>query len=205
MFSTKANILIDQDRHARLADFGLLTIVSDPTNFTASSSAFTGRTTQWMSPELLHPEQFGLNHGHPTGESDCYVLGMVIYEVLASQAPFKPWKNHIVIQKVTNGERPGRPEGVKRMWFTDDLWKMLGLCWETQAKCRPSIEDVGECLERGSSTWKSLPPQVNESVNGDENDLDLSVLRVWIFDLYFKGTSLIDCSDPQQKLTTEDP
>ena len=83
----KLNILVDQDENARLADFGLLTIVSDHTNFTTSSSAFTGGTTRWMSPELLHPEQFGSDYGRPTKESDCYALGMVIYEVLTGQPP----------------------------------------------------------------------------------------------------------------------
>ncbi|KAF9649744.1 hypothetical protein BDM02DRAFT_3113395 [Thelephora ganbajun] len=33
-----------------------------------------------MSPELLGPPRFGSN-GLPTPESDCYALGMVVYEV----------------------------------------------------------------------------------------------------------------------------
>ena len=131
-----------------------------------------------MSPELLHPEKFGSDHGRPTKESDCYALGMTIYEVLAGQAPFTPWKNHIVMQKVTNGERPERPEGIRGTWFTDSLWELLGLCWETVVQDRPSIEAVRECLAQGSKTWKPLPPQADEGVEGDENDLDLTVLTV---------------------------
>jgi len=37
-----------------------------------------------MSPELLHPERFGIpesEDNRPTRQSDCYALGMVIYEV----------------------------------------------------------------------------------------------------------------------------
>jgi hypothetical protein len=37
-----------------------------------------------MSPELLHPEMFGVPQSEdnkPTRQSDCYALGMVIYEV----------------------------------------------------------------------------------------------------------------------------
>src|ERR1700753_4170970 len=85
----EANILIDENCRARLADFGFLTIVSDPMNSTtSSSSAITGGTTRWMSPELLYPEQFHRKDSRPTKESDRYALGMVIYEVLSGQAPF---------------------------------------------------------------------------------------------------------------------
>lgn len=33
-----------------------------------------GGTIRWMSPELLHESQ-------PTKKSDCYALGMLVYEV----------------------------------------------------------------------------------------------------------------------------
>jgi len=45
-----------------------------------------GGTVRWMSPELLYPEKFGIlgsENDRPTRESDCYALGMVIYEVSA--------------------------------------------------------------------------------------------------------------------------
>jgi len=57
-FLSKANILIDQDGHAHLADFRFLT-VSDSTRTTASSSSKFGGTIKWMSPERLSPEEFG--------------------------------------------------------------------------------------------------------------------------------------------------
>ena len=37
-----------------------------------------------MSPELLEPDMFGIPQSEgdrPTKQSDCYALGMVIYEV----------------------------------------------------------------------------------------------------------------------------
>jgi serine/threonine protein kinase len=121
----KVNILIDQDRHARLADFGLLTIISDQSGFTTATSASAGGTTRWMSPELLHPEQFGFDNSRPTRESDYYALGMVIYEVLTGEPPFAQLKTHVVARKVTDGKRPGRPEGIRGTWFTDDLWEIV--------------------------------------------------------------------------------
>ena len=176
----KVNILIDQDEHARLADFGLLRIVSEYTNFPTPTYAPAGGTIRWMSPELLHPELFGSNDSHPTKASDCYALGMVIFEVLTGQPPFASIRDHIVSRKVTDGERPGRPEGARGIWFTEGLWKMLGLCWMADAQKRPSIEAVGECLEQVSSVWMPLPPQFIASVWGDESDRDFSGLSVWV-------------------------
>ena len=42
-----------------------------------------GGTYRWMSPELLDPDRFGVSQAEgdrPTRQSDCYALGMVIYE-----------------------------------------------------------------------------------------------------------------------------
>jgi hypothetical protein len=43
-----------------------------------------------MSPELLDPELFGIpqSDDRPTKQSDCYALGMVIYEVRVRMSPF---------------------------------------------------------------------------------------------------------------------
>ena len=89
----KVNILINKDRQACIADFGLSTITGVTTPGSARSSlasmdslmSFTGGgTRRWMSPELMDPERFGmpeLEDNRPTRQSDCYALGMVIYEV----------------------------------------------------------------------------------------------------------------------------
>ena len=94
--STKANILVNRDRRACIADFGLSTITGVATRAAAGASqaslisndtlmSFTGGgTRRWMSPELLDPERFGIpesEDNRPTRQSDCYALGMVIYEV----------------------------------------------------------------------------------------------------------------------------
>jgi len=172
----KANILIDEDGHARLADFGLLTIVSDPTSFTASNSFATGGTMRWMSPERLHPDQFGLEDSRPTKESDCYALGMVIYEVLSGQTPFTQLMDFIVMRKVVDGEHPVRPDGAcaKGAWFTDDLWETMKLCWATRPENRPNIATVLTCLEQVSRDWKLPSLKVEENVveteSADEDD-----------------------------------
>ena len=95
----QANILINGDRRACIADFGLSTITGVATPAAAGASRASlisndtlmsfigGGTPRWMSPdrpELLDPERFGMPESEgnrPTRQSDCYALGMVIYEV----------------------------------------------------------------------------------------------------------------------------
>ena len=150
----KANIMVDQRGKARLADFGLLTFISDPTNATNSSSFLPAGTTRWMSPELLHPELLGFNGSRPTKSSDTYALGMVIFEVLSGESPFSNDKNVIVMRKIIEGVRPERPQVV---WFTDGLWGTLEKCWSHQPKDRPTVETVLERLMQVSDTWQPLP------------------------------------------------
>ena len=170
-FRIKANILIDRNNRARLADFGFLTIVLDPTNSTTSGSFVVGGTTRWMSPELLDQDLTGPEGTRMTKRSDCYALGMVIYEVLSGQAPFMPSHSGMVILKVVRGERPGRPNGPGGTRFTDDLWWTLNLCWEAQPQSRPSVGAVLECLELVSEA-RGARSQIDESLGaGDDGGL----------------------------------
>ena len=102
-----------------------------------------------MSPELLAPDQTGLKNERPTRQSDCYALGMVIYEVLSGYAPFAPFSRYVAMRKAMDGECPERPTGVEGVRFTDELWRMLERCWAIRPDARPSISAVLEILEWG--------------------------------------------------------
>ena len=75
----QANILVDNAGTAHLGDFGLMTFSDLGATFSESIDLLGG-TLSWMSPELV-----GALCADPkvraTRESDCYALGMVIYEV----------------------------------------------------------------------------------------------------------------------------
>ena len=142
----QANILINHDGCACLADFGLLTIASDQETFI--SSCLESGMIQWVSPE-----RFNLTESCPTKESDCYALGMVIYEVLSGQTPFAPSRPIPIISKILIGRHPERPQGDGRTVFTDDLWETLQHCWKHKPDERANARVVLQCLER-----TSLPP-----------------------------------------------
>ena len=154
----KANILIDENGHACLADFGLVTIISGTSSFGSSSQFAHGGTCRWMSPELFHPENFGLDHSRRTKYSDCYALGMVMYEVLSGWVPFYGYGDFAVVAKVGRGERPERPQGAEGKLFTDVILGILERCWMPRRDDRPSIEGVLQFLEGASKSWAPLSP-----------------------------------------------
>ena len=137
----KVNVLINNDGRACLTGFDLLAITSDQSTITPSG--MTGDTIRRLSPERLHPEDFSPAGSQPTRESDCYALGMVIYEVLSGRAPFSSYTDAIfVIKRILAGERPTRPEGGEGAWFTDVLWETLELCWKPRPGDRPGLNNV---------------------------------------------------------------
>jgi serine/threonine protein kinase len=152
--SVKTNILIDEGGNPCIADFGLLAVVSG----TLGPASYTpGGTARWMSPELIDPRRFGSKDSCPTTASDCYALGMVIYETISGHIPFQDQGDMTVLVGVLRGDLPPRED-----LFPDGVWKMLKQCWAPHPKKRPSIENVLHRLEGGPNVsdgtkWWRLP------------------------------------------------
>ena len=84
-YDVQANILINSERRACLADFGLAAIIEDTTSDDGHSSDETGGIVRWMAPEILNPERYGYvkraRRNLPSKGTDIYALGMTILEV----------------------------------------------------------------------------------------------------------------------------
>ena len=167
----EANVLVTNYGHACISDFSLITVISDRQAFIPSCIA--GDMTPWTSPELLDPEKFGLKESRPTEASDCYALGMVIYEVISGQKPFASWEGPVVIRKVLDGKRPGRPREEGGKLFTDGIWRILELCWKHRPSDRISAKTILRGLEEDSfSSWPS--PGMDGIIETGSDDHDQS-------------------------------
>ena len=112
-----------------------------------------------MSPELIDPGISGLEDICRTKSSDCYALGMIIYEVLSGNMPFHLHKKVVAARKVREGERPERPQGREGELFTEVIWRILGRCWQHDPGDRPTVEDIRRSwvhLPEVSSNWPPL-------------------------------------------------
>src|SRR4030081_258243 len=73
------NVLIDEEGSAKVTDFGIARTL-DEEGLTADGRVLG--TTDYVSPEQALGQ-------HVTGQSDLYALGVVLYEMLTGEVPFK--------------------------------------------------------------------------------------------------------------------
>ena len=60
----------------------------------------------------------------------------------------------MIIRAITGGGiRPEKPEGAKRLGFSDEVWRMVKLCWQQDRNARPVIEGILSCLNDTVVFW----------------------------------------------------
>ncbi|KAJ7916169.1 kinase-like domain-containing protein, partial [Mycena leptocephala] len=111
------NILVDEEEHARLADFGLASY----TNATVKSSARAG-STRWMAPELLDAEPLQFRR---TVSTDVYAFACVCYELYNKAPPFSEIQGDgAVLLAVIAGKRPPLLAAIP-----PQAWQVIQACW----------------------------------------------------------------------------
>ncbi|KAK7029779.1 kinase-like domain-containing protein, partial [Favolaschia claudopus] len=127
-----ANILIQDDWTACLADFGL----SKFSDASTSMSSNRGGSVYWMAPELLDPHiPFAR-----TLATDVYAFGCVCLELYTGRPPFADVLDVVAATKIIAGERPLRPSSSPAM--SDLLWEHVTSYWGQSSTSRPTTPQV---------------------------------------------------------------
>ncbi|KAG6329485.1 hypothetical protein ID866_9604 [Astraeus odoratus] len=129
------NVLISQDGHALLADYGLIAVLDSSFSMTAATPIHP--TVRWMAPEQIN------GYGNATSQGDIWAFAMTALELFTREVPYNDIRDtRSVIHHVLK-DSPGRPSSestCNRM--TDGWWGICKLCWERNELRRPSISGI---------------------------------------------------------------
>lgn len=92
-----ANVLIDRSNRVKVADFGIAKVLGSNTRLTSTQHTVG-------SPCYMSPEQCGM--GEVTPASDLFSLGILLYELLSDDLPFKGESGLAVMRQITTEDLP---------------------------------------------------------------------------------------------------
>ncbi|MCW2999846.1 MAG: serine/threonine protein kinase [Solirubrobacterales bacterium] len=162
------NVLLDEEGSAKVTDFGIARTL-DQAGLTQDGRVLG--TTDYVSPEQA------LGH-HVTGQSDLYSLGIVLFEMLTGDVPFKGEGQVAVAMKHVREDLPDvqirRPEVSSALAAVVDraTAKDLDERYPDDATFISDLEDVlsielarsGHLTSEATAVFKSLPPQKRRRV-----------------------------------------
>lgn len=70
----------------------------------------------------------------------------------------------LVINAITEGDRPQKPERAALLGFSDELWGTIELCWLEDRDARPCIGDIHSSLNEATAFWymRDFQPAMRE-------------------------------------------
>jgi len=160
-----ANILIDGEGNAVLADFGLSRRIDENLLKRNPSSAAHG-TLEYVSPERIRPEDFGMDMFRAWAPpTDVFSFGMLIYESFLCEPPFcvtvcnqrvrSPGLK--VLQLIGRGIRPAVPLAWEDMPLMDAVATLMQACWSHDPGNRPPMDVVRRRLLELSEIQRHNP------------------------------------------------
>jgi serine/threonine protein kinase len=146
-----SNIMIDKEGDARIMDFGIARSLE--------GKGITGAGVMIGTPEYMSPEQV---EGKETDQrSDIYSLGVILYEMVTGQVPFKG-DSPFTIGVKHKSETPQNPKEINTD-IPEDLSRVILKCLEKDKERRyQSAGDLRselENIERGIPTAERIVPK----------------------------------------------
>jgi serine/threonine protein kinase len=128
-------VLITNDYHAKLCDFGLSKIKHDIKSRSNTGTSNILGTLLWMAPELITEEKTN----NPS--TDIYSYSMTMWEIAARKKPFAGKNPAIQAFKIASGARETIPAETPLNYA-----KLIKKCWDQRAEKRPTATQVVEEL-----------------------------------------------------------
>jgi hypothetical protein len=165
-------VLIDADRHAMLADFGLC-VIGEATSgkLTQTASNMEAGHICYLAPERFNPDTQG-NRWQAAVDVYAFAcmcilvracrpyhrLSLMLFKLFTSRHPFQGMyerSQYAVMFAVSKGDRPPRPnESNCLLGHADGMWSLIQDCWHQDPGARPEMISVHQRLQSG---WNPYP------------------------------------------------
>ncbi|XP_062161178.1 serine/threonine/tyrosine-protein kinase HT1 [Alnus glutinosa] len=130
------NVLIDQDFHMKIADFGIACEEAY-----CDSLADDPGTYRWMAPEMIKHKSYGRR-------VDVYSFGLILWEMVAGTIPYEDMNPIQAAFAVVNKNlRPAIPGDCPPA-----MRALIEQCWSLQSEKRPEFWQVVKVLEQFESS-----------------------------------------------------
>ncbi|CAD6252126.1 unnamed protein product [Miscanthus lutarioriparius] len=145
-----ANLLMDENRVVKVADFGVARVKDQSGVMTAETGTY-----RWMAPEVIEHKPY--DH-----KADVFSFAIVLWELLTGKIPYEyltPLQAAIgVVQK---GIRPMIPKDTH-----PKLIELLQKCWHRDPTERPDFSEILEILQKLSKEVKTDPEGRHKTKSG---------------------------------------
>jgi len=143
------NVLVTEDFHAVLSDFGLSRVIGDLVGPSANTTGAIGGSVRWQAPELVLEDE-NVPNIRPNFSSDIWAFACTAYELLTGRVPYhNRQRDFTVIHDIMRGVKPGKADELLTCAPPpqDEIWLLLYSCWSVPADTRPKMTDVESQLD----------------------------------------------------------
>lgn len=149
------NILLDDERHAKIADFGLAKAMKSAADLASNSDAINLKSARWRAPEIIKSPRLPF-----ASSSDVFSFGALMLELASRTRPYKGYDDMGVISLAHSGKSaatlakqiPGKCPPI----FVD----LMQRCWQKKFQARPKMNYVWRSLEAHKWLLDTHPGQV---------------------------------------------
>ncbi|XP_066264923.1 receptor-interacting serine/threonine-protein kinase 2-like [Branchiostoma lanceolatum] len=128
------NVLLDEDFHVKISDFGLSKWKT--TSRVVTSTSPTGATITHAPPEFI----IDIN-SVPNSKFDVYSFGVLLWEIITRRKPYENAMNSALIElAVKTGQRPDLKLVPTNVPEVGTVSQLMQTCWSQNAQDRPTFQ-----------------------------------------------------------------